>query len=250
MIVATAIHNGHSMRPELLPYCLLPETERLREEDPYTGDLVGVCENQIQISPSRFEIDINRARDKAIYLRPEDAWGLTVWNSSLPPSLIEKSLQRYDEIYSQLAVYFDTLLSFHKHLIVYDLHSYNHRRDGHDKYAPVETNPEVNIGTTNINKKVWAPVIDTLMECVANYNFEGRHLSVGENIKFKGGHFGYWLQERYADRICPIAIEFKKFFMNEWTGKVNRSQLLQLRELLISTLQPVAQASLKSYCLS
>ncbi len=250
IIVATAIHNGHSMRPELLPYCQLSEMERLREEDPFTREWVKICDNQIHVLPSRFEVDINRPREKAVYIKPEDAWGLNVWSDALPSSIIEKSLQRYDEIYSKLAIYFDSLLDMHKRIIVYDLHSYNHRREGYDKYAPVEENPELNIGTGNINKSVWGTVIDTLMECMANYNFEGRHLSVGENIKFKGGHFGKWLQSRYADFICPIAIEFKKFFMNEWTGEANENHLVHIREMLISTLQPVTQASTKSYSLS
>jgi hypothetical protein len=170
-----------------------------------------------------------------------------VWSESLPHPIIENSLQRYDEIYAQLAAYFDSLLRIHKRLIIYDLHSYNHRREGYDKYAPVEENPDVNIGTANINKTVWAPVLDTLMNCMTKYNFEGRHLSIGENIKFKGGYFGQWLQERYADLVCPIAIEFKKFFMNEWTGESDENQLSHIRELLISTLQPVTVASIKSY---
>jgi N-formylglutamate amidohydrolase len=249
IIVAAAIHNGHSLRPELLPYCQLTETERLREEDPFTGEWVKICDNQIRVQPSRFEVDINRPREKAVYINPQDAWGLNVWSESLPASIIENSLQRYDEIYAQLAVYFDTLLSIHKRLIIYDLHSYNHRREGYDKYAPVEENPEVNIGTANINKTVWAPVIDTLMKTMEQYNFEGRHLSIGENIKFKGGYFGQWLQARYADLVCPIAIEFKKFFMNEWTGESNENQLSHIREMLISTLQPVTVASRKSYSL-
>lgn len=250
LLVATAIHNGHRMRPELLPYCKLSETERLREEDPFTASWITVCENQIQVLPSRFEIDINRPREKAVYINPQDAWGLDVWGGTLPPHIIEKSLQRYDEIYSELATYFDSLLAIHNRIIVYDLHSYNHRREGFDKYAPVEENPEVNIGTNNINKDVWAPVIDTLITSMKHYNFEGRYLSVGENIKFKGGYFGQWLQERYADRVCPIAIEFKKFFMNEWTGKANQSQLIHIREMLISTLPVVTHASAKSYALS
>lgn len=249
LIVTAAIHNGHSMRPELLPYCLLAEPERLREEDPFTGEWAKISNNQIHVLLSRFEVDINRPREKAVYINPEDAWGLNVWSDSLPSFILERSLERYDEIYAQLTVYFDQLLDMHKRIIVYDLHSYNHRREGYDKYAPVEENPEVNIGTANINKTVWAPVTDTLLQCMANYNFEGRHLSVGENIKFKGGYFGQWLHARYADLVCPIAIEFKKFFMNEWTGDPNESQLVHIREMLISTLQPVTQASTKSYSL-
>lgn len=35
-LVATAIHDGHFVRPEALELMAIPEAERLREEDPYT----------------------------------------------------------------------------------------------------------------------------------------------------------------------------------------------------------------------
>lgn len=242
-LITTAIHNGHKIRPGLLPYLNLGETERLREEDPFTGEWVKISDNQIKVLTSRFEVDVNRPRDKAVYLNPEDAWDLQVWNEGLPDEQVEKSLQVYDDFYTQIARYFDDLLGRHKYLIVYDLHSYNHRRDGFDKYASPGENPEINIGTDNLNRILWGDVIDTLMESMRKYNFEGRQLSVGENIKFKGGYFGKWLHNRYQDLVCPISIEVKKFFMNEWTGEVFEPQLQHVREMLISTLEPVAKKS-------
>jgi hypothetical protein len=172
-------------------------------------------------------------------LNPDDAWGLKVWNSPLSAATVEKSLQLYDDFYTHFADYFDELLRVHKQLIVYDLHTYNHRRDGYDSFASVEDNPDVNIGTRNINRAVWGDVVDTLIDTLSTYNFEGRHLSVAENVKFQGGYFGEWLSTRYQDVVCPISIEIKKFFMNEWTGKAYESQMYHLRELLISTIRPV-----------
>ncbi len=37
-IVATAIHNGHDVRPEVRELLAISEEDRLREEDPFTGD--------------------------------------------------------------------------------------------------------------------------------------------------------------------------------------------------------------------
>jgi N-formylglutamate amidohydrolase len=245
--VAAAIHNGHQMRAELLPYCRLSEVDRMREEDPYTSEWIEIADNQIRVLTSRFEVDINRPREKAVYLHPDDAWGLDVWNDKLPDEIVERSLLIYDELYSRLEVFFDDLLEVHTHLIVYDLHSYNHQRDGFEKYATARKNPEVNIGTGNLNRNVWADVIETLMESLRAHNFEGRKLSVGENVKFRGGYFGEWLVNRYQDAVCPISIEVKKFFMNEWTGEIFEPQLRHIRELLISTIRPVSeQASLIS----
>ena len=36
-LVAAAIHHGHVLRKDLRELCVLHETERLREEDPFTG---------------------------------------------------------------------------------------------------------------------------------------------------------------------------------------------------------------------
>ena len=37
--------------------------------------------NRIIVNRSRFEVDINRPRDKAVYITPEDAWGLHIWKN-------------------------------------------------------------------------------------------------------------------------------------------------------------------------
>ena len=37
-LVAAAIHHGHAVREEVAALLALPEADRLREEDPFTGD--------------------------------------------------------------------------------------------------------------------------------------------------------------------------------------------------------------------
>ena len=44
--LATAIHHGHWIRPEVLEYIALEDSERYREEDPYTGDWTNIGEHQ------------------------------------------------------------------------------------------------------------------------------------------------------------------------------------------------------------
>jgi N-formylglutamate deformylase len=171
--VACAIHNGHDIRPELLPFLNLSETERLREEDPFTREWVKIADNRIAVSISRFEVDVNRPRELAVYLKPQNAWGLDVWNEKLPEETVERSLQLYDKFYTHVASYIDGLLSQHRNLLIYDLHSYNHRRDGFDKYADPDENPEINIGTRNLHRNVWSGVVDTFIDCMHQYN-QGR----------------------------------------------------------------------------
>ena len=78
-LVATAIHNGHLLRDEIEELTALSDVERLREEDPFTGDWTTIANVQIVMQNSRFEVDLNRPRDKAVYIDPEDAWGLKLW---------------------------------------------------------------------------------------------------------------------------------------------------------------------------
>ena len=68
-LMATAIHAGHEIRHELLPLMLLEEFERAHEEDPYTDFWVKVVPTWFVPTHSRFEVDINRPRDEAVYLQ-------------------------------------------------------------------------------------------------------------------------------------------------------------------------------------
>jgi len=78
-LVATAIHDGHEIREELREVMLIDEADRLREEDPVTGQWASFAATHIIARRSRFEFDLNRPRDRAVYVEPADAWGLNVW---------------------------------------------------------------------------------------------------------------------------------------------------------------------------
>src|SRR5690606_33956601 len=82
-IIAAAIHNGHEVRPEVAGLLALDDAQRLREEDPFTGEWTVVAPTQIVGLRSRFETDLNRPRDGAVYERPEQAWGLHIWHRTV-----------------------------------------------------------------------------------------------------------------------------------------------------------------------
>ena len=75
-----AVHDGHQFRRELWENCIHTEYERWFEEDPATKEMVQSHPIVIAGIDSRFEYDLNRAPETAIY---EDAWGKTLWYSSL-----------------------------------------------------------------------------------------------------------------------------------------------------------------------
>lgn len=227
-LIATAIHAGSFMRSSLLNHCQLSRAERLREEDPFTEHLAQISGNRVIGERSRFEVDLNRPRNKAIYMRPEDAWGLHVYND-LPKEEIGTSLALYDEFHREMARMIDALLRENDRLVIFDIHSYNHQREGEGIYAEQVGNPDVNIGTDNLSRVHWSGVVDHLIACLRRPLSDGTQLDVRENIKFRGGNFGRWLYERYGEKVCPIALEYKKIFMNEWTGEPDMGMIGRLR---------------------
>ncbi len=241
-IVATAIHDGHDTREELRELFHLDDKQRLREEDPFTAQWLAISDNKIIVHHSRFEVDVNRPADKAVYVKPEDAWGLRVWKDDLQEEIIKQSMIVYNNFYKKAEEYFDSLFQEHRKIVVYDIHSYNHRREAEDMPARPEENPEINIGTKNMDHRKWHPLVDAMIANFKAFDYDGRHLDVRENIKFKGGYFGQWLYGKYGDKICPVSIEFKKFFMDEWTGMPFEKDIKLISELVKQSKKPVLDA--------
>ncbi len=241
-LFATAVHAGHDLRDELARLIAIDEATRLREEDPYTDYLATVAPTRLVPHRSRFEVDLNRARDEAVYLGPEDAWGLKVWKASLPEAVIQRSLAEYDAYYAELERLLTSLEMRYGRFIIFDIHSYNHRRAGPDAPpADPAHNPDVNVGTGSMDRQRWAPVVDRFIADLCRFDCQGRHLDVRENVKFKGRHFARWVHAHYPESACVLSLEFKKIFMDEWTGAVDPDCLECLYEALKSTLPGISE---------
>jgi len=242
-IVATAIHDGHGIRAEVLKHVALDDPGRLREEDPYTGLWAKIASTNVIGVRSRFEVDLNRPREKAVYRTPADAWGLKVWKDELPDHLAAESLAAYDAFYQALGELYGKLAEQCGAFVVYDLHTYNHRREGPDgPPADSQGNPQVNIGTgTMQNRDKFARVIERFKSDLSNYDFPGGKLDVRENVKFFGGNHPRWAHEKFPDAACVIAIEFKKFFMDEWTGAPDMPLVEAIGKALVSTMPGVIE---------
>jgi hypothetical protein len=242
-LVATAVHDGHATRPEVHAQLALDDPGRLREEDPFTGLWTQVAPTRVIGTRSRFEVDLNRPRDKAVYRVPGDAWGLQVWNGSLPDDVADRSLFQYDAFYAAMREMFADLAHRHGRFLVLDLHTYNHRRDGpHGPAADPTGNPQVNIGTGTMNRSRWAPVVDPFIEALRGFDFPGGKLDVRENVKFFGGNWPRWIHEQFPEEGVAIAVEFKKFFMDEWTGEPDEQQVEAIGAALRSTVPVVLEA--------
>lgn len=246
-IVATALHCGHEISAYLRDKIALDEKERLREEDPFTDIFTHIVKSRIIDEHSRFEVDFNRPRDKAVYKSPDDAWGLHIWHTPLSKAEIERSLSYYDNFYQEMETYFQNIIDEYGFVVVLDLHSYNHRREGSN--APFDDpliNPEINIGTKTLeNPQKWHHLIDSVIDEMRSYDYMGKHLDVRENVKFYGGYFAQWIHHNFYPNACVLSIEFKKFFMDEWSGKPDLKQIEEIKKVLTAIIPVIYNELLK-----
>ncbi len=245
-LLATAIHDGHNVRDELRDLFALDEATRLREEDPFTGQWTAVSPTRLVGLHSRFEVDFNRPRAQAVYRRPEDAWGLDVWKAELPVDCVERSLAVYDAFYAEVHGLLQRMVRRYHRVVVLDLHTYNHRRQGPDApAAAAHENPEVNVGTGTMDRRRWAPLVDRLIVDLRNFDYLGRRLDVRENVRFRGGHFPWWVHQTFPQSVCVLALEVKKFFMDEWTGQADETQVAAVERALKSAVWGIHEELVK-----
>jgi hypothetical protein len=93
-----------------------------------------------------------------------------------------------------------------------------------------------------MNRERWGPVVDTFIETLRAFDFPGGPLDVRENVRFFGGNWPRWIHENFPNTGVALAIEVKKFFMDEWTGKPNRQLIDAIGDALRFTVPAVLSA--------
>jgi N-formylglutamate amidohydrolase len=224
-LLAVAVHDGRYVREEVRPRLALDERERRREEDPCSASWAALSPNRLVALRSRFEVDLNRAPELAVYLRPEDAWGLRVWRSPPAREIVERSLAEHAAFYRAARETIAILAERHRRVLVLDLHSYNPRRDG--RADPPQVSPELNVGTGSMERARWSRVVEAFIAGTRGCGVDAR-----ENVRFLGGYFPMWVHRTFPERACALALEVKKTFMDEHTGEVDREQLARWRAIL------------------
>ena len=227
-VLATAVHAGHAIRDELRPFLAISEADQRREEDPMTGIWSTVGDDAFRNYTSRFQCDLNRSRETAIYETPDDAWGLTVWDRQPPDAMKARSLAVWDRYYETMAGWIEGLIAEHGRVLVMDIHSYCHRRDGPDAApAPQEDNPDIDLGVTTMDQDRFPGLLEAFEEALRGVPVLGAQGQRGEagpmdvrrNVRYPdGGHWPEWVHATYGDRVATITLEVKKFYMDEWTG--------------------------------
>lgn len=208
--IFTAIHAGNSVQEQLLAKLALEEEERRYEEDPFTGDMLASFPIVLEGLESRYQYDLNRHPDSAIY---EEAWGKKVWAAPLTARERQESILRHHSYYKVLHTLLSVLEKKFHRCIVYDLHSYNHKRLAGNA-------PLFNIGTHFIDKALFQPVLSHLKKQLVKAEFLNLENRVAFDDVFAGkGYQAAFIHEQHSRSLC-VPLEVKKVYMDETTGEL------------------------------
>ena len=123
-ILATAIHDGNELRGEIDQAMKLTPPDRLREEDPFTGQAIVDVPTHVIVHRSRFEFDLNRAPEERSIETPEQCWAWTSGTRRLTGASAG-SLAIHRNITGCLASWLDDFAAGHPRFVLLDVHSYN-----------------------------------------------------------------------------------------------------------------------------
>ena len=205
--VCGAVHDGHQFRKDLWDNCLHTEYERWYEEDPETKTMVISHPIVIAGMDSRFEYDLNRAPETAIY---DDAWGKQLWKSLLPEHEKQKSLAKHAAFYKVVAALISKIEEKFGVCVVYDMHSYNWKR--WDREVPTW-----NLGTSNVDQNRFNEDINTWSKSLGELQLPNGIQSTSLiNDTFQGnGYFLKFISQTFKNTLV-LATEIAKVYCDEY----------------------------------
>ncbi|MBT8206145.1 MAG: N-formylglutamate amidohydrolase [Eudoraea sp.] len=225
--VCGAVHDGHQFRKSLWENCMHSEYERWYEEDPCTRNMIESHPIVIAGCDSRFEYDLNRPPDGAIYT---DAWGKQLWKEPLSKEEYDHSQQKHTAFYQVVHSLIGKLEELFPRVIVFDMHSYNWKR--WDREVPTW-----NLGTANIDNKRFGSIVESWQGKLSQMHLpHGIKSSTGINDTFQGnGFFLKYITTTFPNSLV-LATEIAKVYCDEYTGiifpEVVRAVSNQLKELI------------------
>lgn len=231
--VCSSIHSGHKLTPALEKKCLISESDRLQEEDPYTDQMIDSFPITLVAMDSRFEYDLNRPPESCVY---ESAWGKEVWKKPLTASQNDTSLVKHARYYRVLKALLTKLEERFGAVMLVDVHSYNWQIRKYDD-APV-----FNIGTSQVNVRRWRNTLAVLEKKLRLITLPNLTTTVERNAVFQGrGYQASFVREFFSNTLI-IPLEVKKIFMDEENGEVFPLVLDKLQEGLHMSVLDAATA--------
>lgn len=220
--ICTAIHNGHTLRPDLADHCRLSQKERLYEEDPHTSEFIQAMPIALIVNDSRYEYDLNRPIDESVY---ETAWGKTVWQQPLSKKKKQVSHGKYQAFYRVLKALVNKIENTHGACLLYDIHAYNYQR------IKNSTTPMFNIGTRQLDRSRWDSIIRHWEKTLNSYSLPQMECSAQTDVVFQGkGYLATFIREHFKNTLI-LPTEIKKIFMDEMNSDVYHLILTQLKEI-------------------
>ncbi|NNF76320.1 MAG: hypothetical protein HKN00_14135 [Flavobacteriaceae bacterium] len=204
--VCGAVHDGHHFRKELWENCLHSGYDRWYEEDPETKNMVASHPILIAGCDSRFEYDLNRPPEEAVF---ETAWGKQLWREPLSVDAKELSLAKHNNFYRVVDALIAKVESKFGVCIVYDMHSYNWKR--WDREVPTW-----NLGTSNIDNQRFGEMVQLWQQSLAEMNLPNKIKSTSKiNDTFQGnGYFLKFITKNFNNTLV-LATEIAKVYCNE-----------------------------------
>jgi hypothetical protein len=236
--VCGAVHDGHHFRRELWDNCLHSEYDRWFEEDPSTKDMIRSHPIVIAGLDSRFEYDLNRTPETAIYT---DAWGKKLWREPLSDDMNKKSLTKHANFYKVTYALINKLEELFGVCIVYDMHSYNWRR--WDREVPTW-----NLGTSNIDNQRFGEAVKGWKEMLGKMMLPNGLVSNCEiNNTFQGnGYFLKFITQNFKNTLV-LATEVKKIYCDEVNQIMYPEVVNAIKRSLKKDLKSHAKSFFKQY---
>lgn len=217
--ICTSIHGGTNFNETLEEKLNIDKFDRWQEEDPCTDEFIDGFPITIKALDSRYEYDLNRSTDDAIY---HEAWGKLVWKEELTYEEKEEILKKHSDFYKLYKHLVSRLKTLYKDIYVFDMHSYNYQRSDSRKDLPL-----FNLGTHYIEDR-YRGVIDEVLERLSMIEIDSIENSSRENDVFHGkGYLAAFTASELED-VCVFPIEVKKVYCNENTGEYYRETIDEL----------------------
>jgi hypothetical protein len=176
---------------------------------------------------SRFEYDLNRAPETAIY---EDAWGKKLWKMPISAKERKESLEKHQNFYRVVQALVQKIEALYGKALVFDIHSYNWKR--WDREVPTW-----NLGTSNIDNERFGALAAGWSKRLGTMNLPNGIKSTSKiNDTFQGnGYFLKYITQNFKNTLV-LATEIAKVYCDEYEGivypEVVRSVESQLKELI------------------
>ncbi len=236
--ICGAVHDGHQFRKELWDNCLHSAYDRWYEEDPETKNMVLSHPILIAGCDSRFEYDLNRPPDEAVF---ETAWGKPLWRAPLPKDQRLRSVQKHSNFYKVVHALVHKIESLFEICVVYDMHSYNWQR--WDREVPTW-----NLGTSNVDNSRFGKTIELWRDSLSEMKLPSDLRSTADinNTFYGNGYFLKFITNNFKNTLV-LATEIAKVYCDEYNQIIYPEVVAAVEQQLQSRLKLHAEYFYKTH---